>query len=344
MSIEVRHMRHVITLAEHGSFARAASVLGLSQSALSRSIQSVERVVGASLFVRTASGVEPTDGGRLFVARIRQILQLTEDLDRDLASERSLQSGHVHVGAGPYPAQSMLADALARFLADHPRVVVRVMMRDWDELLRRLRAREIEFFVAETSTFGSESDLEIEKLDEHPMFILARRGHPLQGRAPVGLVDSLGFPCLSVSRIPPRVLEPIRAAQRRSPDATAANRVFPALEFNSLDAVKKIVLGSDAVMVAPPASVEDELASERLVVLGSEPYLTSRYGIVRLKSQPLAVACARFLEYVLAAERAVTEREQALLERWRPRTPAQAQAGVTARDHGRPRHGPSRPA
>ena len=318
MPLEVRQMRYVLALADHGSFARAAAALGLSQPALSRSIQSVEREVGSHLFVRTASGVEPTDSGRVLIARIRQIVQLTEDLDRDVTSERGLQSGHVHVGAGPYPAQSMLADALARFVAAYPRVVVRVMMRDWDELLRRLRAREIEFFVAEISTFGSESDLEIEKLGEHPMFILARRGHPLQGRAPVGLIDGLAFPCLSVSRIPPRVLEPIRATQRRSPDVTAANRVFPALEFNSLDAVKKIVLGSDAVMVAPPASVEDELASGRLVALGSEPYLASHYGVVRLKSQPLAVASGRFLEYVLEAERALVARESDLLDRYSP--------------------------
>jgi DNA-binding transcriptional LysR family regulator len=88
MSLEVRHMRHVIALDEHGSFARAATALGLSQSALSRSIQSVEREIGSNLFVRTTSGVEPTDSGRVFIARIRQIAQLTEDLQRDLASER----------------------------------------------------------------------------------------------------------------------------------------------------------------------------------------------------------------------------------------------------------------
>lgn len=319
MSLEVRQMRHVLALAEHGSFARAATALGLSQSALSRSIQSVEREVGSGLFVRTASGVEPTDSGLVFVARIRQIMQLTDDLDRDLVSERGLQSGHLHVGAGPYPAQSMLADALARFVADYPRVVVRVMMRDWDELLRRLRAREIEFFVAESSTFGGDTDVEIESLNVHAMLIVARRGHPLASRAPISFSDGFGYPYVSVSRIPPRILEPIRAAQRRSKDGTAMHRVFPALEFNSLDAVKKVVLGSDALVVAPPASVADELESGRLVVLGSEPYLSLRYGIVKLRTQPLSAAGTRFREYMLEAEQALVQREQELLERWRPR-------------------------
>jgi DNA-binding transcriptional LysR family regulator len=341
MPLEVRQMRHVLALADHGSFARAAAALGLSQPALSRSIQSVEREVGSHLFVRTASGVEPTDGGRVLIDRIRQIVQLTEDLDRDVTSERGLQSGHVHVGAGPYPAQSMLADALARFVARYPRVVVRVMMREWDELLRRLRAREIEFFVAETSTFGGEGDLEIEALESHAMFILGRRGHPLASRSPLKLSDGFAFPYVAVSRIPPRILEPIRAAQRRLRDAAVANRAFPALEFNSLDAVKKVVLGSDALMVAPPTCVEDELESGRLVALGSEPHLVSGYGIVKLRSQPLTAAGVRFREFVLEAEQALFAREKELLERHRPRPAARLHTRIPLHSSARARRRPS---
>jgi DNA-binding transcriptional LysR family regulator len=319
MLLEFRQMRHVVALAEHGSFARAASALGLSQSALSRSIQSVEREVGSQLFVRTASGAEPTDGGRVVIARIRQIVLLTEELDSELVGERGLQSGQLHIGGGPFPAQSMLADALARFVADYPRVVVRMMMRDWDELLRRLRAREIEFFVAETSTFGGEADLEVESLNPHATFIIARSGHPLASRIPVSFADGLAYPYVSLTRIPPRSLEPIRSTLRRSPEASAANRVFPALEFNALEPVKRIVLGSDALMVAPLSCVKSELESGALVVLGSEPHLGTRYGILKLKSHPLSAAGERFREYVLEAEREFTQREKELLERWRPR-------------------------
>ena len=320
-------MRHVIALTEHGSFARAATALGLSQSALSRSIQSVERDVGSRLFVRTASGAEPTDSGRLFVARIRQIVQLTDDLDRDVISQRGLQSGHLHVGGGPFPAQSMLADALARFVADFPRITVRMIMRDWDGLLRRLRAREIELFVAEFSTIAGEADIDVEPLDAHATFILGRRGHPLERRIPVRFADGLAYPYISLTRIPPRSLEPIRGEVRRLRDATLPNQVFPALEFNALHAVKTIVLGSDALMVAPPACVADELESGRLIALGCEPYLGTRYGIIRLKSQPLTAAGERFREYILEAERAFTEHEKKLLERWRPPAPFAAQAG-----------------
>jgi DNA-binding transcriptional LysR family regulator len=330
MSLEVRQMRHVLALAEHGSFARAATAVGLSQSALSRSIQSVEREAGTQLFVRNASGVEPTDSGNILIARIRQIVQLTEELDRDLVSDRGLQSGQLSVGGGPYPAQSMLADALTRFVADYPRVVVRVMMREWDQLLHRLRAREIDFFVAEFSTISGETDIDVEPLDSHPQLTYVRQGHPLAARAPLSIADCLAYPHAALCRIPPRGLEPIRAMLRRLPDAQAGQRAFPALEFNALDAVKRIVLGSDAFMVAPPSCVLSELESGRLVAIGSEPFLTVRYGIIKLKTQPLSVAATRFREYVLEAERAFTEREEELMERWRPRPPAATHAGAPA--------------
>jgi DNA-binding transcriptional LysR family regulator len=339
MALEVRQMRHVIALAEHGSFARAATALGLSQSALSRSIQSVEREIGSDLFVRTAGGAEPTDSGLMFITRIRQIMQLTDDLDRDLVSERGLQSGYLHVGAGPYPAHSMFADALARFFADYPRVVVRVIMRDWDELLRRLRAREIEFFVAESSTFGGETDIEIESLHTHAMMIVARRGHPLASRAPISFSDGFAYPFVSVSRIPPRILEPIRAAQRRLTVGAEANRVFPALEFNSIDAIRRIVFGSDALVVVPPTCILEDLESGRLVALGTEPYLSLRYGIVKLKTQPLSAAGTRFREYVRESEERLAADEPALLEKWRPR--AQATSHAAVRPRAAP--GPARP-
>jgi hypothetical protein len=71
--------------------------------------------------------------------------------------------------------------------------------------------------------------------------------------------------------------------------------------------------------VAPPSCVLAELESGQLVAIGSEPFLALRYGLVKLKTQPLTAAGERFREYVLEAERAFTEREAELLERWRPK-------------------------
>lgn len=80
MAIDLRQMRHVLALAEHGSFARAAAALRLSQPAQSRSIQSIEQQIGTEIYLRAPTGVTPTDAGRLLIQRARPVLQLAKDL------------------------------------------------------------------------------------------------------------------------------------------------------------------------------------------------------------------------------------------------------------------------
>jgi hypothetical protein len=79
-------------------------------------------------------------------------------------------------------------------------------------------------------------------------------------------------------------------------------------------------------MVVPPWCVEEDLESGRLVALGSDPYITIRYGIARLKSHSLTAASARFREFVLEAEWGYTQREGQLFERWRPQPASKAAA------------------
>jgi DNA-binding transcriptional LysR family regulator len=318
MSFELRQLRHVLALAEHGSFARAAVALHLSQPALSRSVQTFERHVGTRLFVRSGSGVVPTDLGRLLIQRARQITELANDLDQQVLARRNLETGHVTIGGGPYPVESTLSSALARFISEHPRINVRMQVRDWDELLRRLRARELDFFVAEISTMLQEHDVDIEPMSAHSVYFIARKGHPLAGRTDVTTTDIFGFPSVAASRLPPRLLAPMLAAQRKSPDPVAAQRAFPSLECNAMAAIKRIVAGSDAIMATTLSSIIAELDSGQLTILRGEPWLSTHYGLVKLKGHPLSYASEAFREFVIEAERETVLEEQRLVAHWMP--------------------------
>jgi DNA-binding transcriptional LysR family regulator len=318
MSFELRQLRHVLALAEHGSFARAAVALHLSQPALSRSVQTFERHVGTRLFVRSGSGVVPTDLGRLLIQRARQITELTDDLGQQVLAKRTLETGQVTIGGGPHPVESTLSAALARFISEHPRIKVRLQVRDWDELLHGLRARELDFFVAETSTMLLDHDLDIEPMSEHPMHFIVRKGHPLAGRTNFTTTDIFTFPSVTPHRLPPRVLEPLLAAQRKSPDPVAAQRAFPSLECNAMAAIKRIVAGSDAIMTAMLSSITSELESGQLTILPREPWLSTHYGLVKLKGHPLSRASEAFREFVIEAERETVLEEERLFARWKP--------------------------
>ncbi len=316
MSLEFRQLRHVLALADLGSFARAAGALRLSQPALSRSIQGVEARLGTPLFERLRSGTVPTDAGRLLILRARQIVQMAESLDRQVFTDRELQHEHVCVGVGPYPAQTIMSLALARLISANPGVTAQLLVRNWDDLLRSLRRQEIDFFVAETSTLEKESRLAIEPMAAHPLYFVARGGHPLAGRRGVTAAETFAHPLISLSRISPRVLEPMRAAQRKAREQGIPVRPFPAVECNALGVAMQVVRNSDAIMVATLPSVSRELESGELALLGSEPWLHLRYGIVRLKGQPLGAAAEELVTLVREAERVTTLEEDRLVSRW----------------------------
>jgi len=147
--------------------------------------------------------------------------------------------------------------------------------------------------------------------------------------------DAFAYPLVSLSRIPPRILEPFRAAQRKSADPETARRSFPALECNSLSVITQVVLGSDAVMATTPTSIGADLESGVLTLLGSEPWLASQYGIVTLKNHSLNSATARFREFLIEAEHDATRAEEELLDRRKPG------AGSSRSPRPRKQRGPS---
>jgi DNA-binding transcriptional LysR family regulator len=323
MPFELKQLRQVVALAEHGSFVRAAAALHISQPALSRSIQNLEAQFGSELFLRSSGGAVPSDLGRLYIERARDLLRMADELDRETVSHGNLRTGRVAVGGGPYPAEAVLARAAAAFVQQFPGVNLQVHSRNWDELARQLRSRDLDFFVAETSTLQREPDLDIAPMPAaHPVYFVARAGHPLVGMHGATLADALAWPVVSPSRVPPRILDPMLAAHRASTRGLSTVHPFPAIECNALDPAKRIVLCSNAITASIPSCVATELETGRLVLLVREPWMHLHYGIVSLKGRPLTQVAEKFLEFVMEAEREATSENARLIARFAPGTAA----------------------
>lgn len=320
MTFELRQLRHLLAVEQQGSFGRAAVALEMTQPALSRSIQGLEHQVGSALFERSKSGTRLTDVGRLLVRRAREVVHAADELEREIVQPRVPGAGQVTVGAGPYPGETIVPSALSRFIAAHPLIRAKVLVRDWDELLRRLKGREIDFFVGEISTLDDEPDLEVEPLGDQPTYFVARRGHPLARRAVVKTEMLFNHPFVLLSRIPPRSLQPLLEARQRG--TARAERPLPAIEVGNLAALKRIVQGSDAITALSLQCVAPELANGSLVLLSTESWMRLSYGIVRLKGPPPATAIEALFGLLREAEAANAREEAKLASRYSaPSTP-----------------------
>jgi len=312
MPLELRQLRHVLALAQHGSIGRAAAVLHMTQPALSRSLKTIEWEAGSLLFERSAAGVTPTDQGRLIIRRARELVDAADELDREVLRQRVGGTEQLNVGAGPYAGETLVAATLARFLRDNVSVRIRVTSRgNFDELPRLLRARQLDFFVAEYSTFADHDDLDIEPLERHQAYFVARRDHPLAGKA-FSPEAVFAYPFVALAQHPPRALQPLLAL-RDSVDARRPGRPFPAIECGSVTATKRVLAASDAIAGMTLPMVADELTRGSLLVLGTAPWSFVQYGIVTLKGQVQSDAGNRFLHELREAE-SMLVREEARLE------------------------------
>lgn len=320
MTIELQQLRQVVALAEHRSFVRAATALHISQPALSRSIQNLELRFGSRLFLRSTSGVVPTDLGHLYIERARDVLRMTDALQGEAISHAGLRTGQVDIGGGPFPLDSFLGHATAQFVEQYPRMSVRLHSGNWDDLVRQLRSRTLDFFVAETSLLSREPDLDIIPLTtRHTAYFVARTGHPLaRAGAPCRAADILTYPFVAPSRIPPRVLEPMLAAHREASLRVGSTRPLPAIECYGLGPVKRIVASSNVVTATILACIANELDEGTFEVLGTEPWMHMQYGVVSLRDRPLTQAAETLRELVVQAEREAVILSQRLLERHSP--------------------------
>lgn len=123
MAIELRHLRHVIAVAETGQLTRAAARLHIAQPALSQSIARVERAIGSPLFDRHPHGVTLTPAGQAFIEHARRAIAASDNAVTAARQQARNTSDRLVFGfldGGPSLADSLLK----KFATAHPEIEV----------------------------------------------------------------------------------------------------------------------------------------------------------------------------------------------------------------------------
>jgi DNA-binding transcriptional LysR family regulator len=141
--MEIRELRAFVAVAEEGGMSAAARRLHLSQSALSQTIQSLERQAGVQLLVRDRAGARPTEAGKVL---LREARDLIDHHDRALAavSGEAAAAGELRIGVPLELPPDVLPMALAELATVHPGSRVEVRHFSSAAQLAALRARELD--------------------------------------------------------------------------------------------------------------------------------------------------------------------------------------------------------
>ena len=313
--IETRHLRHLLALAEHRNYARAADALHLTQPALTRSIQALEAALDAQLFDRGRGEVTPTAIGHLLLDHARQWALSAQEMVRDVQLAKGAELGALRIGAGPFVGASLVGPAVGRLSRQHPQLRVEIVIAPWQELPERLRARDIDLMLAELSQVQALDAVEVTPLQPHPPLTVCRAGHPLTTTpAAPTLPELLAYPWAG-PQMPQALLQ--RLAQALPPVARAqAGGVQPLrIVCDSAAVLKDVLLQSDAISMMPAFMVSVPLRGGELqAIAGLDLGTVGQFGIARLRGRSRSAPEAAFIDLLLALDGELRAEETVLMQ------------------------------
>jgi DNA-binding transcriptional LysR family regulator len=301
--MDLRHLEHILLLADELNFSRAAERAHLTQSAFSRSVQAAEAAAGVKFFDRTRRSVKPTAVGLRIIERGRKILFDAVDLDREIRFLEAGVGGEVRVGAGMTVAASILPGVTTSFHRDYPGVRLTIEVSHWSTLVGDLMDERIDFFISDISELDADPALEIMRLPDQRGSLFCRAGHPLLA----GAIDRERLAACEFTGPP----LPAEIARRLSAVLFGESvRASPlAVECNSMDMLRRLTLDTDLVQLNLEISLAKELRQGLLVDLwprlapsiARNVSLHSKWGITRLAGRTQSPAAERFIACVEAA-------------------------------------------
>jgi DNA-binding transcriptional LysR family regulator len=193
--VDVRRLRALRALADHGTLAAAADALHLTPSAVSQQLAALEREAGHRLLEPAGRSVRLTPAAAVLLRHADAVFAQLEQLDSELAAQAAGAVGEVRLGAFPSAVAGLVAPAAGRLRETAPGVRLTVLEAETDESVLRLGRRDIDVVVAmECSAAPQPGDgrFHREELLGDILDAALPRDHRLAAGRPVRLADLAG--------------------------------------------------------------------------------------------------------------------------------------------------------
>lgn len=198
--IELNDVETVLAVAEAGSFRKAANVLGIGQSAVTRRVRKLEDVLGVSMFERSATGARLTPAGWNFATRSRQIANQLLNTLRAAQSAGTAGNGRLRMGLTASLSRGALREVVAKFQMRHAKVDLSFTETDLGELMTSLSHRSIDVVGAAGEPTSEHGDAML--LTRVPLYIAVAGHHPLALRRSVDWSDVAAMSFLVSADVP----------------------------------------------------------------------------------------------------------------------------------------------
>lgn len=206
--MDLKHLTHLIALAEEGRFVAAAQRVHLSQAAFSRSIQTLEGRLGVRLVDRGVEGVRLTATGAAVLTRARELVFDSECLVRDVALLKTGEAGELAIGVAPVAAAALLPALLVQLRRGWPGISVKLHFGNLEQLMKLLGEQQLDFCFGDPRIVRASDKVARTRVARVVGGLFCRKQHPLARKRTLTLamVRTFGVGAFTVT---PELLAPI---------------------------------------------------------------------------------------------------------------------------------------
>ena len=115
LRMNLNQLKVFCEVVERRGFTRAAEALYLTQPAVSRQVQELERFYGVELFEQIGKRIYPTEAGNTLYSFAKQIFHTLDDLEVEINQLKGLKSGHMRIAASATAGTYLLPPLLGKF-------------------------------------------------------------------------------------------------------------------------------------------------------------------------------------------------------------------------------------
>jgi DNA-binding transcriptional LysR family regulator len=221
----------------------------MTQPAVTKNLDGLERAVRSKLFQRNRTGVQLTQAGRLLLVRARGLLRSADEAQRELDEFTLGTIGRLRIGAGPSVAEFLVPQVISELIEKYPKVELTVTCALNNMLFENLRAGNLDIVVSGIPDVAP-NDFEQELLMHDKLVVVASLSNPLVRKRNVKLRDLVGETW---------ILPPPQVLARQWIDRQFALRKLPlprvAVEADSNAAIISIAANTKFITFQPQASI-----------------------------------------------------------------------------------------
>lgn len=285
MRIDFLGLEAFLSIAERGSFQRAAAHLNLSQTAISHRMRKLEEELGLKLFARTTREVTLTRAGIDFLPKAQKALAELELSFDDLKQQGAKRRERLDIACLPAFAVNYLPPILSKFHKSQPHVQIRIFETPSAAIAELVQSGEVEFGLSVVQT--NRWDLDVETISASPLALTCPSRHALAKKRSVGWAELRNLPLIRVgskTAIRPMIDDALSAAR------VTLNWQYEVQHVET--AVNLVEVGLGCAIV-PSIDVALHRGRGLAAVPLRGPRLSCTYGFVTRRGMPLSPPAAR---------------------------------------------------